>query len=146
MDTSGVVAFITPEMGIDQSLHTYTGGLGFLGGEFLRSAYSMGKPFVAVSLLHRCGYYDQHIEHGKMAIGYERRYYGDILEPTGIKFPITICHQPVWIEILRLLAGRFNNAECYFLDCDIEDNNAESRANTLYVYGGARDTGSTLSA
>ena len=144
MDTNGVVAFITPEMGIDQSLHTYTGGLGFLGGEFLRSAHSMDKPFVAVSLLYRCGYYDQYIEDGKMAIGYERRYYRDILEPTGIKFPIEICHEPVWIEVLRLPRGRFDNAECYFLDCDIEENNAESRANTLYVYGGARDTGSNM--
>ncbi len=141
---SGVVAFITPEMGIDQSLHTYSGGLGFLGGEFLRSAYAMEKPFVAVSLLARCGYYDQHIEHSRMSIGYTPRPYDDILESTGVKFTIPICKSPVWIEVKKLAAGKFQNAECYFLDCDIEENNRESRDSTLYLYGGSHATGSNM--
>lgn len=141
---SGVVAFITPEMGIDQSLHTYTGGLGFLGGEFLRSAYSMGKPFVAVTLLHRFGYYDQYIENGRMSVRYTPRHYDDILESTGVKFTIPICKSPVWVDVKKLTQGRLDNAECYFLDCDIPENNAESRATTFYTYGGARDTGSNI--
>ena len=139
-----MIAFFTPEVALDQNLRTYSGGLGVVSGDFLRSVYKLDLPVVGVTILPRQGYYDQCIENGSMKISYMNRYYDDILEKTNIKFMIDICSSPVWVEVWRLPEGKFGAAQTLFLDADIDSNDHVSRLNTLQLYGGSRDSGANL--
>src|SRR5580765_2403597 len=59
--SSGHVAYFSMEIAINPSMPTYSGGLGVLAGDTLRSAADLGVPLVAFSLLHRKGYFQQHL-------------------------------------------------------------------------------------
>src|SRR3954463_8102433 len=60
-----MVAYFSMEIALDKAIPTYSGGLGVLAGDTLRSAADLSLPVVGVSLLHRKGYFEQHIdEHG----------------------------------------------------------------------------------
>src|SRR5512135_1593324 len=56
------VAYFSMEIALDPSIHTYSGGLGVLAGDTLRSAADLGVPMVAVTLAHRKGYFQQHLD------------------------------------------------------------------------------------
>src|ERR1700723_2727388 len=58
---AGVVAYFSMEIAINPSMPTYSGGLGMLAGDTLRSAADLGVPLVAFSLVHRKGYFQQHL-------------------------------------------------------------------------------------
>jgi starch phosphorylase len=57
-----VVAYFSMEVGLDSSMPTYSGGLGVLAGDTLRAAADLGIPMVAVTLLHREGYFRQRLD------------------------------------------------------------------------------------
>src|ERR1022692_2649115 len=59
--SAGVVAYFSMEIAIDPRMPTYSGGLGMLAGDTLRSAADLGVPLVAFSLAHRKGYFQQHL-------------------------------------------------------------------------------------
>src|SRR5437899_5358181 len=59
--TCGLVAYFSMEIAIDRGMPTYSGGLGMLAGDTLRSAADLGVPLVAFSLAHRKGYFQQHL-------------------------------------------------------------------------------------
>src|SRR3954452_11293785 len=59
---SGLVAYFSMEIAIDRRIPTYSGGLGVLAGDTLRSAADLGIPLVAFTLLHRKGYFQQHLD------------------------------------------------------------------------------------
>ena len=59
--TSGLVAYFSMEIAINRAMPTYSGGLGMLAGDTLRSAADLGVPLVAFSLVHRKGYFQQHL-------------------------------------------------------------------------------------
>lgn len=139
-----MIAFFTPEVAFNQDLHAYSGGLGVVSGDFLRSSHKLGLPVIGVTILPRQGYYDQCIDNGFMKINYVNRYYDGILERTGIKFTVEICSSPVWMEVWRLPEGKFSAAQTLFLDADIDPNDHISRLNTLQLYGGSRDSGANL--
>ena len=70
------VAYFSMEMAIDQSLHTYSGGLGFLAGSHMLSAGYLQMPMTGVTILWSYGYYDQRISHsGDVEVAYIRKYY-----------------------------------------------------------------------
>ena len=56
------VAYFSMEVGLEPAMPTYSGGLGVLAGDTLRAAADLGVPMVAVSLLHRKGYFLQHLD------------------------------------------------------------------------------------
>ena len=58
---SGLVAYFSMEIAINPAMPTYSGGLGMLAGDTLRSAADLGVPLVAFSLAHRKGYFQQHL-------------------------------------------------------------------------------------
>src|SRR6266702_350380 len=60
--SSGLVAYFSMEIAINPSMPTYSGGLGVLAGDTLRSAADLGIPLVAFTLLHRKGYFQQHLD------------------------------------------------------------------------------------
>src|SRR5271170_6715307 len=59
---SGVVAYFSMEIAINPAMPTYSGGLGVLAGDTLRSAADLGTPLIAFTLLHRKGYFRQHLD------------------------------------------------------------------------------------
>src|SRR5580704_17246755 len=59
--TSGLVAYFSMEIAINPAMPTYSGGLGMLAGDTLRSAADLGVPLVAFTLAHRKGYFQQHL-------------------------------------------------------------------------------------
>ena len=78
------VAYFSMEIAMDQSLSTYSGGLGFLAGSHMLSAGYLQMPMVGVTMLWSYGYYDQRIDHsGNVEVAYIRKYY-DYLVDTGI--------------------------------------------------------------
>lgn len=151
--SEGYVGYITPEIALDPELHLYAGGLGYLAGSHVRSAYGMQKRLVCFSLLFRYGYYVQRIvaendNQGKkirrMQVDYVPHRYEGVLEHTGVRIQIPLCSNPaVRADILRLPAGRFGNTDTYLLDADISENDDLSRTNSLYLYGGYT-TGSSM--
>ena len=56
------IAYLSMDVAIDSDIPTYSGGLGILAGDMLRSAADLGLPMVAVTLLHRKGYFDQRLD------------------------------------------------------------------------------------
>lgn len=143
MLNSGVVAVFTPEIAIDQELHTYSGGLGVVSGGFLKSAYKLGMPMVGITILPRQGYFDQCIHNGRMGICHVNRYYDDILEEADL-FKKEICSSPMWMKIFRLSEQRYQTSPVLFIDTDIDKNDLLSRSNTLQLYGGSRDSGANV--
>src|SRR6476661_9914336 len=59
---SRTVAYFSMDVAVDSAIPTYSGGLGILAGDMLRSSADLGVPMVAVSLLHRKGYFDQRLD------------------------------------------------------------------------------------
>ena len=62
MPNPDTIAYFTMEIGLDEAIPTYSGGLGMLAGDTVRSAADEGLPLVAVSLAHRKGYFRQHLD------------------------------------------------------------------------------------
>ena len=144
----GVIAFITPEISIDQSLRTYSGGLGVIGGGMIGAAFRSNFPLVAVSLLYTEGYYDQGVDHhpegrSRMTIDYPSRTYDDILEDTGVIVTVYVTGAPIHARIRRLPRGKFNTTEALFLDVDIPENDYLSRLNGKRLYPCLETTGNS---
>ncbi len=140
-----VVAFITPEIAIHESLHTYSGGLGVIGGSMIGAAHRMKFPFVAVSLLYREGYYDQGIAlfpdgRREMKIEYISRHYPDILEDTGVTVHVPLAGSMVAAKVWRLPESAFHTSEVLFLDVDIDGNDHLTRLNGMRLYPGLEAT------
>ena len=74
------VAYFSMEIAMDQSLSTYSGGLGFLAGSHMLSAGYLQMPMVGVTMLWSYGYYDQRIDHsGNVEVAYIRKFYDFLL-------------------------------------------------------------------
>src|SRR6516162_7408981 len=88
---TGVVAYFSMEIAIDPSMPTYSGGLGMLAGDTLRSAADLGVPVVGVTLLHRKGYFEQHLDElGKQSEHPSVWEPEKAVEPTGAETQVTI--------------------------------------------------------
>jgi glycogen phosphorylase len=64
ISASQIIAYFSMGIGLESSLPTYSGGLGMLAGDTIRSAADMGIPLLAVTLLYRKGYFTQRIDAG----------------------------------------------------------------------------------
>lgn len=130
------VAYFSMEIAIDQSLHTYSGGLGFLSGSHMRSAGHLKLPMIGVTVLWSTGYGDQRIgEDGNVEIVYNKREYPFLTDP-GITVEVTIFGQPVKVKALRLEPETFGTVPIYFLTTDIPENIPEHRQLTEKLYDG----------
>lgn len=128
------VAYFSMEMAIDQSLSTYSGGLGFLAGSHMQSAGYLGVPMVGVSILWTFGYYEQRIDaEGKAEIGYVRKHY-DFLTDTGIMVDVQIFGQNVKVKAFRLEPEIFGTVPIYLLTTDVPENSPEMRQITHKLY------------
>ncbi|QIP15147.1 alpha-glucan family phosphorylase [Spirosoma aureum] len=116
------IAYFSMEFAYVQSLKTYSGGLGFLAGSHMRSAYTLQQPIVAVGILWKYGYYDQVRKADQtMDILFMEKHYS-FLQPTNLKFQIQINHTSVWVTALFLPPTVFDTIPTYFLTTDLPEN------------------------
>ncbi len=128
------IAYFSMEFAVHQPLKIYSGGLGFLSGSHLRSAYELKQNLIAVGILWKYGYYDQarNQDQTLQVTWMEKQY--SFLEDTGIKFQITIHDHPVWIKVWYLNPETFKSAPLFLLSTDLPENDYVSQTITHRLY------------
>lgn len=130
------VAYFCMEYAIHQPLKIYSGGLGFLAGSHLRSAYELRQNLIGIGILWKYGYYDQGRNQDQtMQVQWNEKVY-NFLEETNIKFQITIHSHPVWVNVWYLNPEVFNTAPLFLLSTDIPENDYISQTITHRLYDG----------
>ncbi|WP_268033073.1 alpha-glucan family phosphorylase [Algoriphagus sp. PAP.12] len=127
-------AYFSMEFAIHQPLKIYSGGLGFLSGSHLRSAYELKQNLIGIGILWKYGYYDQgrNQDQTLKPEWYEKLY--SFLEDTGIKYQITVHDVPVWIKAYYLAPTTFNAAPLFLLSTDTPENDYLSQTITHKLY------------
>lgn len=128
------VAYFSMEFAIHQPLKIYSGGLGFLAGSHLRSAYELSQNLVGIGILWKYGYYDQ-IRNGDQtmqALWAEKTY--SFLKETNIKFSIKIHDADVWVKVLYLSPQVFKTAPLFLLSTDLPENDYISQTISHKLY------------
>jgi starch phosphorylase len=141
-----VIAYFSMEFGITECFQNYSGGLGVLSGDHLKSASDLNVPLVGVGLLYQEGYFQQYLN----ADGWQQESYplNDFhslplklaLDSSGtpIKISVELPGRPLWAQIWRVQVGR---VQLYLLDTNIPENSREEdRSLTDRLYGGDRRT------
>src|SRR5688572_5210090 len=128
------VAYFSMEFATHQPLKIYSGGLGFLAGSHLRSAYELRQNLVGIGILWKYGYYDQarHQDQTLNVTWYEKNY--SFLEDTGIKFQINVHEHPVWVKVFYLNPETFKTAPLFLLSTAVPENDYVSQTITHRLY------------
>ena len=136
------IAYFTMEVGLNENIPTYSGGLGILAGDHIKSAADLNIPLVAVTLLYKRGYFIQSIS--PMGRQEEMYPYFDaraFMEPLPFKVTIRLAGRNVNIGVWKYnQIGIHGKVPIYFLDTDLEINAPEDRLITQYLYGGDNHT------
>lgn len=136
---SSRVAYFSMEIALEPSMPTYAGGLGILAGDTLRSAADLGIPMVAVSLLHRKGYFRQVLDaQGNQSEQPAAWSPEQLLEPMKPVVTVEICGRQVQVRAWRYLIQGITGhvVPVYLLDTAIPENTAYDQTLTDYLYGG----------
>jgi starch phosphorylase len=143
-DIQPVIAYFSAEFGIHECLPVYSGGLGVLAGDHLKTASDLGVPMVGVSLLYQKGYFRQYLN----VDGWQQEVY---IENDFFNMPVELVKQddgqpvtvsvdypdgPVQAQIWRISIGR---TKLYLLDTNIAANSPQGRIITASLYGGDRE-------
>ena len=136
---STTVAYFSMEICLEQGIPTYSGGLGILAGDTLRSAADLGAPVVGITLLHRQGYFEQHIDaQGNQTEAPVRWDPETLLEPVDARASVLIEGRHVqvraWRYTIRGVSGR--EVPVYLLDTQLPENSDYDRTLTDKLYGG----------
>lgn len=138
------VAYFSMEFGLHESLPIYSGGLGILAGDHLKSASDLGLPLVGVGLLYRQGYFRQYLNNE----GWQQEYYPEndfynlplILERDAdgapLEFELEFGSRHFRVHIWRVQVGR---VPLYLLDTNLESNSPEDRLITAQLYFGDKE-------
>ncbi len=138
------VAYFCAEFGVHSSLPLYSGGLGILAGDHLKSASDLNLPLVAVGLFYRYGYFQQQINvEGWQEESYRENYAGEL--------PIELVKKgdvPLLIELeirgrivrARVWTVKVGRVQLYLLDTNVPENQEIDCLITGYLYGGDRET------
>ncbi len=128
------VAYFSMEFAIDQSFKIYSGGLGFLAGSHLKSAFDLGQDMIGVGLLYSNGYYDQERgPEGLVQVAFKRKEY-HFLKDLGLVFQIHIHGTLVNVKAFLLSPEVFGTAPLYLLTTDIPQNDFLSRSISFRLY------------
>ena len=139
-----LIAYFSAEYGLDQTIPIYSGGLGILSGDHLKSASDLGIPLIAVGLLYKNGYFNQKID----GDGNQQTEYNDIdlydlpINPVkndigdDLIIYVKFSKRRLYLKVWSIKVGRVT---LYLLDSDIEKNNPEDRDVTLRLYGGDQE-------
>ncbi|MEW6412382.1 MAG: alpha-glucan family phosphorylase [Candidatus Zixiibacteriota bacterium] len=138
------VAYFSLEYGLDTGLPVYSGGLGVLSGDTLKSASDLGLPVVAVGLLYRYGYFRQFLS----SDGWQQERYEEndwyhmpvelVKDESGEPLKVTVQYDgtPVRIQIWKVKVGV---TPLFLLDTNIPENSSKCREVTSVLYGGDKD-------
>ena len=122
------------EFAIHQPLKIYSGGLGFLAGSHLRSAYELRQNMVGIGILWKYGYYDQARNQDQtLQVTFMEKIHS-YLEETDIKFQILIHDHPVWVKAYYLNPETFKSAPLFLLSTDLPENDYVSQTITHRLY------------
>ena len=139
------VAYFCAEFGIHNSLPLYSGGLGILAGDHLKSASDLNLPLIAVGLLYRYGYFRQRLRND----GWQEEHYGEthpnylaltlVNDDDGkpLQIQVLIRERNVLAQVWRAEVGR---VKLYLLDTNLPENDETDRWVTGHLYGGDRET------
>jgi glycogen phosphorylase len=136
---SGHVAYFSMEIAIHPGMPTYSGGLGVLAGDTLRSAADLGVPLAAFTLLHRKGYFHQHLDAaGMQSEDVQPWNPSDFCTEEPARVTVQIEDRIVTVRAWRYdLEGRFGHVvPIYLLDTDLDVNSGWDRGLTDHLYGG----------
>jgi len=140
----GVIAYFSMEYGLDVSLPTYSGGLGILSGDHMKTASDMGLPLVGVGLLYRQGYFKQYLNPD----GFQQESYPEndwynmpvhrCFDAAGkpVLISVDMAGRPVAAQIWEVKVGR---SSLYLLDTNIDENGPADRTITAALYGGDKE-------
>ena len=139
-----LIAYFSAEYGLDETIPIYSGGLGILSGDHLKSASDLGLPLVAIGLLYKNGYFNQKIDKQGHQLTEYRTAELENLPINAVKdengedllVSIKLGKEKLYIKIWKINVGR---VELYLLDTDIPENKEEFRPITLTLYGGDQD-------
>ena len=138
-------AYFCAEFGIHESLPIYSGGLGILAGDHLKSASDLGVPLVGIGLMYRQGYFRQRLSRS----GWQEDYYVDNCfdrlplermqnaQGEPIVFDLQVRQRRVQVQVWKAQIGRVS---LYLLDTDRPDNDPIDRWLTGHLYGGNQET------
>jgi starch phosphorylase len=138
------VAYFSAEFGLTTCLPIYSGGLGILAGDHLKSASDLNIPLVGVGLLYQTGYFQQYLNNDGWQMenyvpnDYDAMPVTQVLAPDGkqvkvyVHFRDRMCAVAVW----RIMAGRI---PLYVLDTDLDENPPDLRGTTSALYGGDKE-------
>lgn len=130
------VAYFSMEFAIHQPLKIYSGGLGFLAGSHLRSAYELRQNLVGIGILWKYGYYDQlRNQDQSLGVTWMEKIYS-YLEDTDIKYQILIHDAPIWVKAYYLPPTTFNSAPLFLLSTDLPENDYVSQTISHRLYDG----------
>lgn len=139
-----LIAYFSAEYGLDQTIPIYSGGLGILSGDHLKSASDLGIPLVAVGLLYKNGYFHQKINgNGEQETEYNNIELSNLpINPVKdengeeLKIYVKFEKRKVYLKVWQINVGRI---KLYLLDSDIDENTPEDREVTLRLYGGNQE-------
>ncbi|HKS09316.1 MAG TPA: alpha-glucan family phosphorylase [Pyrinomonadaceae bacterium] len=139
------VAYFCAEFGVHNSLPLYSGGLGILAGDHLKSASDLRLPLVAIGLMYRYGYFRQRLRND----GWQEEHYGETFpnelpitlikeaDGTPMRIEVSIRERNVLAQVWRADVG---TVQLYLLDTNIPENVETDRWVTGHLYGGDRET------
>lgn len=133
------IAYFSMEIALENDIPTYSGGLGALAGDTMRSATDLGLPLVAVSLVSRAGYFRQEIDSSGRQIEHLALWDpAQRTQPLEAKIVVNIEGREVWVGgWLYVIKGHMGGATpVILLDTDLSENHPEDRMITHYLYGG----------
>ncbi|MEM4733831.1 MAG: alpha-glucan family phosphorylase [Candidatus Bathyarchaeia archaeon] len=133
------IAYFSMEIGISNEIHTYSGGLGVLAGDTIRSSADLKLPLVAVTLVSKKGYFKQEITHNGRQIEHSQEWNpSEFMRLLPTETTVKIQNRNVkirtWVYELKSVTGGV--VPVLFLDTDIEGNAPEDREITFFLYGG----------
>ncbi len=139
------IAYFSMEFGVAEVLPNYSGGLGILAGDHLKSASDLGLPLIAVGLYYRSGYFRQSLT----ADGWQKENYPS-LDPQGLPLRLLTDHEdnPVLVELAmpdsaqlraRVWVAQVGRIPLLLLDSDIPENEHDLRGVTDRLYGGDQE-------
>src|SRR4029077_7541503 len=139
------VAYFCAEFGVHNSLPLYSGGLGILAGDHLKSASDLNLPLVAIGLFYRFGYFRQRMSRDDWQ---EEEYRENHIDELALKRVDEEQGKPLLIEVVmrgrtvsaRVWRADVGRVQLYLLDTNVPENSEVDRLVTGHLYGGDRET------
>ena len=135
------IAYFSMEIGLDAAIHTYSGGLGVLAGDVIKSSADLRIPLVGVTLVSKKGYLKQEIKTGKQVDHPDDWVSSNLMTELPNQVELKIQGRTVkvkaWLYDYRSPSGGL--VSVLFLDTDVEGNSPEDREITYFLYGGDRE-------